>query len=49
MTLQQCVEVLELDELYWFVERKSQTETRENVYVMTAVSRDLPMRWGQGK
>ena len=31
---------LELDELYWFIERKSRTETRENVYVMTMVSRN---------
>jgi IS1 family transposase len=31
---------LELDELYWFVERKAHTETRENVYVMTMVSRN---------
>ena len=30
----------ELDELYWFVERKPCTETRENVYVMTMVSRN---------
>ena len=30
---------IELDELYWFVERKSKSETRENIYVMTAVSR----------
>ncbi|GHU95482.1 hypothetical protein FACS1894208_08360 [Clostridia bacterium] len=29
----------ELDELYWFVERKGSSETRENVYVMTMVSR----------
>jgi transposase-like protein/IS1 family transposase len=29
----------ELDELYWFVERKAKTETRENVYLMTMVSR----------
>ena len=29
----------ELDELYWFVERKANTETRENVYLMTMVSR----------
>ena len=29
----------ELDELYWFVERKSHTETRENVYLITMVSR----------
>ena len=31
--------VLELDELWWFVERKPRTETRENVYLMTMVSR----------
>jgi len=31
---------MELDELYWFVGKKSKTETRENVYVMTAVSRE---------
>jgi IS1 family transposase len=31
--------VLELDELYWFIERKPRTETRENVYIMTMVSR----------
>lgn len=29
----------ELDELYWFVRQKSRTETRENVYLMTMVSR----------
>ena len=32
-------ECLELDELDWFIERKSNTETRENVYLMTMVSR----------
>lgn len=31
--------ILELDELYWFVEEKSKTETKENTYVMTMVSR----------
>ena len=31
--------IFELDELYWFIERKSQTETRENIYLMTMVSR----------
>ena len=30
----------ELDELYWFVERKSKAKTRENVYLMTMVSRN---------
>jgi len=29
----------ELDELYWFVGEKPHTETRENTYVMTMVSR----------
>jgi insertion element IS1 protein InsB len=32
--------VYELDELYWFIEQKSRTETRENIYVMTMVSRE---------
>jgi IS1 family transposase len=26
--------------LYWFIERKPKTETRENVYIMTMVSRE---------
>ena len=30
----------ELDEMYWFVERKGTSETRENVYIMTMVSRE---------
>jgi IS1 family transposase len=30
----------ELDELYWFVGKKLRTETRENVYLMTMVSRE---------
>jgi IS1 family transposase len=30
----------ELDELYWFIERKAHTQTRENVYLMTMVSRN---------
>ena len=30
---------LELDELYWYIERKKNTKTRENVYLMTMVSR----------
>jgi len=33
-------DVFELDELYWFTERKSRSKTRENVYVMTMVSRE---------
>ena len=31
---------LELDELYWFIGQKPRTETRENVYLMTMVSRE---------
>jgi transposase-like protein/IS1 family transposase len=33
-------ETLELDELYWFIERKSRIETRENIYIMTMVSQN---------
>ena len=29
-----------MDELYWFVGKKSNKETRENVYVMTMVNRE---------
>jgi len=32
------VENYELDELYWFVGKKSKSETRENVYLMTMIS-----------
>ncbi|GHU60540.1 hypothetical protein FACS1894171_2130 [Clostridia bacterium] len=32
-------QILELDELYWFVERKGNGKTRENVYIITLVSR----------
>lgn len=34
-------ETVELDELYWFLERKPHTETRENVYIMVMVSRGI--------
>lgn len=30
---------LELDELYWFIGQKPRTETKENMYLMTLVSR----------
>ena len=30
---------MELDELYWFLEYKPRTETREKVYLITMVSR----------
>ena len=33
-------EHLELDELYWFIEKKTNTETKENVYLITMVSRN---------
>lgn len=33
-------DVFELDELYWFIEKKARTETRENVYLITMVSRE---------
>ena len=32
-------EILEMDELYWFVFHKPNTETKENVYLTTLVSR----------
>lgn len=28
----------ELDELYWYIEKKSDTQTRENVYLMTMIN-----------
>ena len=37
--VEKCNSCLELDELYWFIKRKPRTETRENVYLMTMVSR----------
>lgn len=39
MNVEKCKVCLELDELYWFIQRKPKTETRENVYLMTMVSR----------
>jgi len=33
-------DVFELDELYWFIERKGRSQTRENVYAMTMISRE---------
>ena len=32
--------LFELDELYWFIGKKSKSETRENTYVFTMVSRE---------
>lgn len=34
-------EAVELDGMYWFLESKPHTKTRENVYIMTTVSRNL--------
>ena len=31
--------IFELDELFWFIGEKAHTKTRENVYLMTMVSR----------
>ena len=33
------IKIMKLDELYWVLECKPRTETRENVYIMTMVSR----------
>jgi len=33
-------EDFELDELYWFIEKKAETKTRENMYIMTMISRN---------
>ena len=33
-------DLFELDELYWFVGKKPHTETRENTYIFTMVSRE---------
>ena len=33
------MKTVELDELYWYLEYKPRTETRENVYIVTMVSR----------
>ncbi len=40
MNVENLSECCELDELYWFVERKPRTKTRENVYIITMVSRN---------
>ena len=35
--------LVEMDELYWFINKKSDIETKENVYVITMVSRSPRM------
>ena len=37
--MENLLEVLELDELHWYVSHKRPEEARQNVYLMTAVSR----------
>lgn len=32
--------ILELDELYWFINKKDDTKTRENIYIITMVRRE---------
>ena len=39
MVVDNSPEIYELDELYWYVGKKAKTETHENTYVMTMVSR----------
>lgn len=34
------VKTVEMDGLYWFLECRPRTETRENIYIMTMVSRE---------
>ena len=38
--MEKLSDCLELDELYWFIGRKPRTQTRENVYLLTMVSRN---------
>ena len=38
--MENAPDCLELDELYWYIEKKPRTETRENVYLMAMVSRN---------
>ena len=33
-------QILEIDEFYWFIGEKSKTQTKENVYLITMVSRE---------
>ena len=40
MSVENFSECIELDELYWFIESKPRSETRENIYIVTAVSRE---------
>ena len=33
-------ENFELDEVYWFINKKERSKTRENTYIMTMISRE---------
>jgi len=39
-TVDNSPEILELDELYWFINKKGDSETRENVYIITMIRRN---------
>ena len=38
--MENSFEILEMDELYWFIKKKERSETRENVYIITMISRE---------
>lgn len=38
-TVTTSMKTVELDELYWFINQKPRTKTRENIYIITMVSR----------
>ena len=40
MVVDNSPEIYELDELYWYIGKRPRTKTRENVYLMTMVSRE---------
>jgi len=40
LTVNNAPKVFELDEMYWFIGEKPKSETGENVYLMTMVSRE---------
>lgn len=40
MTVENAPNLYELDELYWFIEKKPNTKTHENTYIFTMVSRE---------
>lgn len=39
-TVENNLKILELDELYWFIGKKGNSKTRENVYIITMISRE---------